>query len=115
MLRKLVAGLLIFSPLLGYSQSTNSIGGYWQQKVKYTMDIDVDATANQFKGKQKLEYWNNSPDTLTRVFYHLYWNAFQPGSMMDERSRRQGGMQKPGGAPDWDNRVKDRIQKLQKK
>lgn len=113
MSRKLVAGLLILSPLLGFSQSA-SPSGYWQQKVKYSMEVDVDAPANQFKGKQKLEYWNNSPDTLTRVFYHLYWNAFQPGSMMDERSRRQGGVQKPGGAPDWDNRVKDRIQKLQK-
>ena len=113
MSRKLVAGLLILSPLLGFSQSA-SPSGYWQQKVKYSMEVDVDAPANQFKGKQKLEYWNNSPDTLTRVFYHLYWNAFQPGSMMDERSRRQGGLQKPGGAPDWDNRVKDRIQKLQK-
>ena len=91
-----------------YSQTT----GYWQQRVKYTMDIDVDAAANKFRGKQKLEYTNNSPDTLTRVFYHLYWNAFQPGSMMDERSRRAGTMQKPNGSLDWDNRVKDRISKL---
>jgi len=50
--------------------------GYWQQRVKYTMDINVDAAANRFEGQQKLEYWNNSPDTLTKVFYHLYWNAF---------------------------------------
>ena len=42
--------------------------GYWQQKVKYTMDIDVDAAANKFKGKQKLEYTNNSPDTLDPFF-----------------------------------------------
>jgi hypothetical protein len=85
--------------------------GYWQQRVKYTMDINVNAGANQFTGKQKLEYWNNSPDTLVKVFYHLYWNAFQPGSMMDVRSRRQGTLQGPRGA-DWDNRVKDRIQNL---
>ena len=83
--------------------------GYWQQRVKYTMDVNMDVASNRFKGKQKLEYWNNSPDTLTKVYYHLYWNAFQPNSMMDQRSRRQGGMIKPGGNPDWDNRVKDRI------
>jgi hypothetical protein len=86
--------------------------GYWQQRVKYAMDIDVNVETNRFTGKQKLEYWNNSPDTLTKVFYHLYWNAFQPGSMMDERSRRQGTMTGARGGPDWDSRVKDRIQKL---
>ncbi len=84
---------------------------YWQQKVKYVMDIDMNVKTNQFTGKQKLEYWNNSPDTLTQVFYHLYFNAFQPGSMMDTRSRRQGTIQVGDGA-DWDSRVKDRIQKL---
>jgi hypothetical protein len=83
----------------------------WQQKVKYIMDIDMNVETNQFAGKQKLEYWNNSPDTLHRVFYHLYFNAFQPGSMMDTRSRRQGSIQ-IGRNADWDPRVKDRIQNL---
>src|SRR5690606_10559387 len=85
--------------------------GYWQQKVKYTMDIDMNVQSNQFTGKQKLEYWNNSPDTLKKIFYHLYWNAFQPGSMMDNRSRRQGNIS-INDKPDWDQRVKDRIQQL---
>ena len=83
----------------------------WQQRVKYTMNIDMNVQTNQFQGKQKLEYWNNSPDTLTRVFYHLYFNAFQPGSMMDNRSLRQGSI-KRGSTPDWDPRVRDRIQNL---
>lgn len=83
----------------------------WQQRVKYVMNIDMDVQTNRFTGKQKLEYWNNSPDTLSRVFYHLYFNAFQPGSMMDTRSRRQGTIT-VGRGPDWDQRVKDRIQHL---
>jgi hypothetical protein len=83
----------------------------WQQKVKYVMDIDMNVETNQFTGKQKLEYWNNSPDTLHKVFYHLYFNAFQPGSMMDMRSRRQGSIQ-IGRNADWDPRVRDRIQNL---
>lgn len=83
----------------------------WQQRVKYVMNIDMNVQTNQFTGKQKLEYWNNSPDTLTRVFYHLYFNAFQPGSMMDTRSRRQGTITSGRGS-DWDMRVRDRIQKL---
>ncbi|MBP9103016.1 MAG: M1 family metallopeptidase [Chitinophagaceae bacterium] len=84
----------------------------WQQKVKYVMDIDMNVQTNQFTGKQKLEYWNNSPDTLTKVFYHLYFNAFQPGSMMDVRSRRQGAVNGAGVRSDWDSRVKDRILNL---
>jgi hypothetical protein len=84
----------------------------WQQRVKYTMKIDMNIQTNQFTGKQKLEYWNNSSDTLTRVFYHLYFNAFQPGSMMDTRSLRQGAVNGTGNRPDWDGRVKDRISNL---
>lgn len=83
----------------------------WQQRVKYTMNIDMNVLTNQFTGKQKLEYSNNSPDTLKRVFYHLYFNAFQPGSMMDTRSRRQGTIT-AGRGQDWDQRVKDRISNL---
>ena len=83
----------------------------WQQSVQYKMDINMDVTTNRFTGKQVLTYSNNSPDVLDQVFYHLYWNAFQPGSMMDERSRRQGAML-IGNKPDWDGRVKDRIQNL---
>ena len=52
----------------------------WQQKVKYSMNIDMDVVTNKFTGKQKLEYSNNSTDKLDKVFYHLYWNAFQPNS-----------------------------------
>ncbi len=84
----------------------------WQQKVKYDMDIKMDVQTNRFTGKQKLEYWNNSPDTLKRVFYHLYWNAFQPNSMMDSRSRELGKLGQ-GENRDWDSRVRDRILHLQ--
>src|ERR1700709_1242885 len=83
----------------------------WQQRVKYTMDVNMDVSTNRFSGKQKLEYTNNSPDTLGRIFYHLYWNAFQPNSMMDQRSLHMGGIN-VGDKPDWDDRVKDRIQNL---
>ena len=63
----------------------------------------MDVNTNRFTGKQVLSYTNNSPDTLDRVFYHLYYNAFQPGSMMDVRSRT---------IEDPDRRVGDRIFKL---
>nr|WP_321221340.1 M1 family metallopeptidase [uncultured Psychroserpens sp.] len=58
---------------------------YWQQQADYTMEIDMDVKTYQFTGKQNIEYTNNSPDDLHRVYYHLYFNAFQPGSEMDAR------------------------------
>lgn len=76
----------------------------WQQKVDYKMDIDFDVEKHQFEGDQTITYTNNSPDTLKRIFYHLYLNAFQPGSMMDIRSRE---------ISDPDHRVGGRISKLQ--
>lgn len=74
--------------------------GYWQQAVDYQMDIDMNVETNRYDGYQKLSYTNNSPDTLDRVFYHLFFNAFQPNSMMDKRSRT---------ISDPDRRVGDRI------
>ncbi len=67
------------------AQKANNNPGYWQQHVDYEMDIDVDVKKYQYQGKQKLTYTNNSPDELTKVFYHLYFNAFQPNSQMDAR------------------------------
>jgi hypothetical protein len=111
-MKKRITGLLLLTPLFILAQvAQTSSPAYWQQRVKYVMDIDMNAETNRFTGKQKLEYWNNSPDTLTRVFYHLYWNAFEPNSMMDTRSRHQGTLQ-TGGRPDWDSRVRDRILNL---
>ncbi|MFY9242482.1 MAG: M1 family metallopeptidase [Polaribacter sp.] len=85
-------------------QSASKSNGYWQQHVDYTMDVDMDVNKHQYKGTQKLVYTNNSPDDLDRVFYHLYFNAFQPGSQMDVRSLN---------ISDPDSRVGDRISKLQ--
>ncbi len=83
----------------------------WQQRVKYTMAIDMDVNTNQFKGKQKLQYTNNSPDVLNKLFYHLYFNAFQPNSSMDVRSQELS-KNIINGRADWDGRVRDRISKL---
>jgi hypothetical protein len=78
--------LLIFTlfSAIGFSQN-NPNPGYWQQHVDYKMNVDMNVKNYQYKGNQELVYTNNSPDTLKKVFYHLYPNAFQPGSEMDVR------------------------------
>ncbi|WP_333598977.1 M1 family metallopeptidase [Flavobacterium sp.] len=77
----LLFGFLFLNVSLTLAQSNR----YWQQHVDYKMDVTMDVKTFQYKGKQELIYTNNSPDTLRRVFYHLYNNAFQPGSEMDSR------------------------------
>ena len=89
--------------LLVVSVTAQNNTSYWQQKVNYKMSIDMDVTNWQYKGTQDLVYTNNSPDTLSKVFYHLHFNAFQPGSEMDVRSMT---------ISDADPRVADRISKL---
>ena len=78
---------------------------YWQQSIHYDMDITMDVEKNQYRGTQQISYTNNSPDTLRKAYFHLYFNAFQPESMMDVRSRT---------IDDPDRRVKDRIEGLTK-
>ncbi|GAA5022758.1 peptidase M1 [Marivirga lumbricoides] len=91
--------------LLGYMAAFASTAqtDRWQQAIKYEMEIDMNVENHQFTGKQKVKYTNNSPDTLKKVFYHLYFNAFQPNSMMDVRSRT---------IMDADRRVGGRIAEL---
>ena len=88
------------TPMASNAKATST---YWQQHVDYKMDVDMDVNNYQYQGKQTLVYTNNSPDVLNRVYYHLYFNAFQPGSEMDVRSLT---------IADPDPRVGDRISKL---
>jgi hypothetical protein len=90
--------LLSFCITLCFSQDYR-----WQQRVEYDMNVRLDVKTHHVTGSQKLVYYNNSRDTLAKVYYHLYFNAFQPGSMMDIRSRN---------ITDPDPRVGDRISKL---
>tara|TARA_R110002049_G_scaffold174490_1_gene341689 strand:- start:758 stop:2599 length:1842 start_codon:yes stop_codon:yes gene_type:complete len=115
-MRRFFLPLLFLSLLLSCSGSKQAViptsplppnvlakSTYWQQHVDYKMAIDMDVNTYQYKGKQTLVYTNNSPDVLNRVYYHLYFNAFQPGSEMDVRSRT---------IADPDSRIGDRISKL---
>jgi len=60
---------------------------YWQQYVNYKINVKMDVEKHQYIGKETLTYTNNSQDTLYKVYFHLYWNAFQPGSAMDWHNR----------------------------
>jgi hypothetical protein len=100
-MKKILAVSAFFSLALLSKAQPNV--NYWQQAVDYKMSVELMPKDHSFKGAQTLTYYNNSPDTLKDLFYHLYFNAFQPNSMMDTRSRN---------IPDPDKRVGSRIEKL---
>ena len=72
----------------------------WQQRVHYNLNVRLDTERHQLYGTSRITYFNRSPDTLKYVFFHLYFNAFQPQSMMAERNRH---------LPDPDRRVVPKI------
>ena len=78
---------LLFITVLLISQFALSQKNYWQQHVDYKMVIDVDVEKHTYIGTQRLVFTNNSPDNLDRVFYHLYFNAFKPGTDLEQNSR----------------------------
>ncbi len=77
--------LILLLSIAGLTNVFGQSSTYWQQKVDYKMEVSMDVKNYQYKGKQTLVYSNNSNDTIKKVFYHLYNNAFQPGSEMDMR------------------------------
>ena len=85
MMKILLSKTLYLCAFLWYNFGISQNNTYWQQQADYKMIIDMNVETFQYKGNQHLTYTNNSPDTLTRVYYHLYLNAFQPGSNMDVR------------------------------
>ncbi len=81
--------ILLLFPLIATAQTFNykdywktrkPNAAYWQQDVHYTIDAAIDDVKDEITGVETLEYFNNSPDELTTVYFHLYQNAFQPGS-----------------------------------
>jgi hypothetical protein len=95
----LTQSLFLFVSFVCLSQET------WQQKAEYFMEVDINVDTFEYDGFQEIVYTNNSPDTITKVYYHLFFNAFRPGSQMDVRSLN---------IADPDRRVQDRISLLKK-
>jgi len=125
MLKKSILSILGF---ICFANFSNAQADRWQQHIDYKIKAVLDVTTNIVKGIEEIVYTNNSPDTLRKVYFHMYWNAFQPNSSMDIRSRELGKnllnfkrgsitasnatMLGQEASQDWDRRVRDRIQKL---
>ena len=106
----------IFIAIIAFGSGVSAQADRWQQHINYNIKASLDVNTNIIKGTEEIVYTNNSTDTLCKVYFHLYWNAFQPNSSMDVRSRELGKntmtSRRGDVIKDWDARVTDRIQKL---
>jgi len=64
-----------------YWKNNKPYADYWQQDVYYKFKafVNVDKDFVEVNDYQ-LTYWNNSPDTLNVLYFHLIDNAYQPNS-----------------------------------
>lgn len=63
-----------------YWKNRKPYEGYWQQDVQYHIKATLDDQQERITGTLRLEYTNNSPSTLKELYFHVYQNAFEPGS-----------------------------------
>ncbi|HYK48069.1 MAG TPA: M1 family metallopeptidase [Parafilimonas sp.] len=62
----------ILTFFLSHAQKT-----YWQQQVNYHIDVKLNDTDNSLTAFEKMQYINNSPDTLFYIWFHLWPNAYK--------------------------------------
>jgi len=73
-----------------YWKNRKPFEGYWQQDIHYTINAVINDSLDIIYAEEDLVYTNNSPDDLPFVYFHLYQEAFQPGSYYDKLQKVNG-------------------------
>jgi hypothetical protein len=73
-LKKLILLFILFCCKLNTAICQNS---YWQQQVNFNIDVSLNDRENTLDGFVKMEYYNNSPDTLYFIWFHIWPNAYK--------------------------------------
>ncbi len=73
-----------------YWKNKKPFEGYWQQDVYYKINASLDDKTDIIDGAEELTYYNNSPDELKFVFFHLYSNAQAKGSYLADLYKNNG-------------------------
>ncbi|HEX7025181.1 MAG TPA: M1 family metallopeptidase, partial [Gemmatimonadales bacterium] len=76
--------------LLVLAQAPAGPPPYWQQRLEYDITATLDEPTGTLSGRQRVRYHNNSPDTLRSISFHLYLNAFRPGSRWSDADSAEG-------------------------
>jgi hypothetical protein len=69
--------LLILSLFLGLTVRAQIPDSYFQQEVHTKIQVSLDDSTHSLHGEIFISYQNNSPDSLTEIWFHLYPNAYK--------------------------------------
>lgn len=68
---------LITLCLLALTVKAQQEKGYWQQQVDHQIDVSLNTNDHTLEGFETITYTNNSPDTLSFIWFHLWPNAYK--------------------------------------
>lgn len=63
--------------LVIYSSVVFAQDKYWQQQVRYDIDVTLNDQEKSLKGFEKIVYKNNSPSSLNFIWFHIWPNAYK--------------------------------------
>jgi hypothetical protein len=69
-----------------YKNNTRSMDGkpgeqYWQNRADYNISVEFDPISRLLKGSEKINFINNSPDSLKEIIILLLPNFYKKGNM----------------------------------
>ena len=81
----------LFIPLevqAAYENGTRTYDGtvsnkYWINQTDYKIDVELFPDSSLLVGNSVIKYFNESPDSLSKIILRLYQNIFKPGSVRD--------------------------------
>jgi len=82
-----------------YQKGTRDVSGmpgknYWQNTADYNLKVNFNPLTRLVSGTVEVEYFNNSPDNLTEIWFKLYPNLYKKGvarkSKINERDLGDG-------------------------
>src|SRR5262245_2936112 len=74
-MRLTILNVLVLMVLASYP--TQAQDADWQQKVDHEIVVSLDHKNRSIIGFEKINYLNNSPDTLRYIYFHLWPNAYK--------------------------------------
>jgi hypothetical protein len=74
--------------LNAYEKGTRSQSGmpganYYQNSSNYRISAEIESKTRNVKGKEYITYFNNSPDTLKRIYFRMYQDLYKPTTSRD--------------------------------